>query len=124
MGGSQAGNAGGDLMPPIVNSIKIDTSILDKMTAEMQSKANDITYKFGSLISGDWAMAVPVDTSALKNSILSESGMEGMLYVAQDGVEYGVYVELGTSKMAARPALIPAVEKWREQYLTAFNGLF
>lgn len=30
--------------------------------------------------------------------------------VIHDGVEYGVFVELGTSRMAARPALVPAFE--------------
>ncbi len=28
-----------------------------------------------------------------------------------DGVEYGVFIELGTSKRAARPALVPAFNK-------------
>ena len=31
-------------------------------------------------------------------------------WIIRDGVEYGIYVELGTSRMSARPSLIPAVE--------------
>jgi hypothetical protein len=31
--------------------------------------------------------------------------------IIHDGVEYGIFVELGTSRMAARPNLVPAFEQ-------------
>ena len=111
-------------MTAVVGSVQIDTSILDQMTAEMQGKANEITEKYGTQVAADAAMNAPVDTSALRNSIVAESVMEGNNFIIQDGVEYGIYQELGTSKMAAQPFMVPALEKWREAYLAAFAGLF
>lgn len=47
-----------------------------------------------------------VDTGALKNSIVAEQ--DGDDAIVSDGVEYGVHLEYGTVKMAARPWARPA----------------
>jgi len=61
----------------------------------------------------------------LRNSILSESKMTGELtFTVQDGVEYGIFNEFGTSKMAAHPFMIPAIEKWARKFQDAFRDLF
>lgn len=54
----------------------------------------------------------PVDTGRLRSSITNEIGEDGDGLVATIGtnVEYAPYVELGTSKMAAQPFLLPALE--------------
>lgn len=54
----------------------------------------------------------PVDTGRLRSSITNEIGQDGGGLVALIGtnVEYAPYVELGTSKMAAQPFLLPALE--------------
>ena len=54
----------------------------------------------------------PVDTGRLRSSITNELGQDGDGLVATIGtnVEYAPYVELGTSKMAAQPFLLPALE--------------
>lgn len=51
----------------------------------------------------------PVDTGFLKNSIqvTFPDDLTGVVFVA---AEYGIYVELGTRRMAARPYLRPALE--------------
>lgn len=51
-----------------------------------------------------------VDTGALRASY-NVSEVNRFLYRIQDGVEYGIYLEFGTEKMAARPHLRPALEK-------------
>ena len=108
-----------------VGGIKIDTSVLDKITAEMKPKAREIVNKYGVAISGDAAKRAPLDTGALRNSILAASRMiADMAYRIQDAVTYGIFQELGTSKMAAQPFLVPAVEAWREKFLKAFGELF
>ena len=105
--------------------ITIDTSILDKMTAEMKPKARAIVNKYGVAIAGDAAKRSPKDTHALENSILAASQMiSDMVYRIQDAVEYGIFQELGTYKMAAQPFIVPAVEAWREKFLKAFGELF
>lgn len=54
----------------------------------------------------------PVDTGRLRSSITNEIGQDGQGLVATIGtnVEYAPYIELGTSRMAAQPFLLPALE--------------
>ena len=112
-------------MSTSVGGIKLDTAILDRMTAQMRPKAAAIVEEHGLAIASEAAQGAPVDTAALRNSLLSESGMTGdMEFTIQDGVEYGVFQELGTSKMAAQPFLVPAVERRRAAFLSAFKELF
>jgi len=108
-----------------IGGLTIDTSVLDRITAELAPKAGRIVNTYGLKIASDWAADVPVDTGTYRNSIPSESGMTGDLtFTAQDGVEYGVFVELGTSKMAARPSLTPAIEHNSKSFFDAFKELF
>ena len=108
-----------------VGSVKLDTRLLDKITAEIQPKASRVVNTYGIAIAGEAAKNAPLDTGALRNSILSESTMTGDLsYTVQDGVEYGVFLELGTSRMSARPFMLPALEAWRQRFENAFSELF
>jgi HK97 gp10 family phage protein len=116
-----------------VSGLYLDTSILDRMTAEAKPKAAKIVKKYGIKIAGDAAKAAPVASMAssgyvggsLRNSILSESHMDGdMTFIVQDGVEYGIYNEYGTSRMAAQPFFVPAIEANRQKFLDAFAELF
>lgn len=57
-----------------------------------------------------------VRTGRLRNSITyGVDTNEPAVYIGSN-VEYAPYVELGTSKMRARPFLKPAVENYGEQY--------
>lgn len=53
----------------------------------------------------------PVDTGRLRSSITHEmlSGGGSLIGRVGSNVEYAAYVELGTSRMAARPYLRPAL---------------
>ena len=103
----------------------LDTAVLDRITAQMRPKARMIVNKYGLAITGEASKLAPVDTSALRNSILSESKMTGdMTFTVSDGVEYGVYQEFGTSKMAAQPFMTPAIEAWAKRFQDAFAELF
>ena len=113
--------------------VYLDTSVLDKITAEMKPKASKIVNKYGLLMMTDAAKLAPVATmessgyvgGALRNSILSESKMTGDLtFTISDGVEYGIWQNYGTSRMAAQPFLEPAIETWRQRFLDAFSELF
>lgn len=55
----------------------------------------------------------PVDTGRLRSSIATEMSRDSKGVVAYVGsnVEYAIYLEMGTSRMAARPYLIPALSR-------------
>lgn len=58
----------------------------------------------------------PVDTGRLRNSITYETRtLQKEVYIGTN-VEYGPYVELGTSRMAARPFLRPAASNHSKEY--------
>jgi len=105
--------------------VKIDTVVLDQIVADLPRKASAVVQKYGEQIAGVAAALTPKDTHALENSIPSESELEEPLkFVVQDGVEYGIYQEIGTYKMAAHPFLVPAVEQYAEMYFDAFREIF
>ena len=63
-----------------------------------------------------------IDTGFYLNSIESGVHSPDTAYV-KDGTTYGVYQEFGTRKMAARPHLIPAAEKFGKLISEKFTEL-
>lgn len=55
-----------------------------------------------------------VDTGRLRNSVTHQNDKD-TVYVGTN-VEYGVYVEMGTSKMRSRPYLGPAITEHVNEY--------
>lgn len=53
-----------------------------------------------------------VDTDALRGSMHVENAGSFTQQIA-DGVEYGIYLELGTERMSARPFVVPVFEDWK-----------
>lgn len=79
---------------------------------------SDIVLSFGTSPSapGD---PPGVDTGALRSSIHWDP--EGKTrWIIADGVIYGLHLELGTSKMAARPFVGPVFMEWRQRKLGAY----
>lgn len=107
-----------------LEGVTLDTTLLDKLTAEMLPRASKVVQKYGIAMAADAAMNAPVDTGTLRGSIVSESHMIGpLLYELQDGVEYGAYVEFGTSRQAAQPFMIPAIEGKKDEFIQAFTDI-
>ena len=66
----------------------------------------------------------PVDTGRLRNSISTAvDDSEEAAYIGTN-VEYAPYVELGTSRMAARPFLKPAATEHGEEYKAIAKAAF
>ncbi len=108
-----------------VGGVTLDTTILDKLMVEVPLGASKIVETFGLKIASEAAQNAPVDTGALRNSVLSESHLEQpLLFIVQDGVEYGVFQEFGTSRIAAQPFMVPAIEANREPFQDALKALF
>lgn len=60
-----------------------------------------------------------VDTGALRASMQVQRIGQAHYRVA-DGVEYGIYLELGTLRMAARPFVVPVIEDWSRSVFARF----
>lgn len=108
-----------------VGGVFLDTSLLDAMSAEIEEKAALLIEDVGGEVLKDVLQLVPVDKGDLAQSYLEESGMTSKLtYTIRDGVPYGIFQELGTSKMAAQPHVVPAVEDGEAELIQAFTELF
>jgi len=128
-----------------VNSIRLDTRELDRLTAQLEPKAEEIISATAIQIEGIAKTRVPVgETGNLKSSIQAEPAGR-LRWIINVASEYGIYVELGTGRrgaasniqrpegvsyagywagMAARPFLIPAVESVRAKFSQMWGDLF
>jgi HK97 gp10 family phage protein len=103
---------------------KLDTRVLDRMIAEHEREASQIVRAGSFAVQGHAQDKAPVDTGALKNSLEAEERSGPLAWWVHDGVEYGIYQELGTSKMAAQPFLTPAVEIVRRRWGDMWKDFF
>jgi len=103
--------------------VRLDTRVLDAIIAAMPQKAEELVAAGAEAVQGRAAAKAPVDTGALRNSI-SAGFFRSLLWHVGDGVEYGIYQELGTSRMAAQPFMVPAVEWARPEYNKSWRKLF
>lgn len=55
-------------------------------------------------------VTIKVDRTILDRIIANVADAKTKRHVIADGVEYGIYVELGTSRMSAQPFLVPSFE--------------
>lgn len=92
--------------------IKEDLSelILQAATSQIEKALE----KVGMEAERNAKLACPVDTGRLRNSI-SHTHDKNTAYVGTN-VEYAPYIEFGTSKMAARPYLEPAIADHLNEY--------
>jgi len=90
--------------------------VLDKTDAAVDQVKHglvNLITEAAILVQAQAAMRAPVRTGYLRNSIRVEKlpspdDLEGVVGV---GAHYGVYVEFGTRRMAARPYVAPAVDE-------------
>lgn len=92
-----------------VTNVKLDMSVLDKFAANFDGNVEKALAALALQAEGYAKTLAPVDTGALMNSIHTERQMR-LVYWVMDGVEYGIYQELGTGRMSAHPFMIPAFE--------------
>ena len=104
-------------------NIIVDTAGLDNIMASLPGKTTELLQRGALGVESTAIQLAPVDTGALRNSIGTEQQSPFMFWV-MDGVNYGVYQELGTYKMRAQPFMTPAVESHRDEIIASFAGLF
>lgn len=90
--------------------VVIDTKELERIAAQLDGNTDKVLQIVARRVEQGAKMLAPVDTGALRNSIMTEKMGENYWQV-HDGVEYGIYQEFGTRYMAAHPFMTPAAEQ-------------
>ena len=96
---------------------------LDKIAADLRPRASEIVRKTAADIEARAKTTVPVDTGNLKNSIQTEMEPDSTEAIVGTAVNYSVYVEYGTRRMAAKPYMTPAAEAARPAFEAAMKTL-
>lgn len=93
-------------------------SRIPQIVAQMPAKADLVVQKTALDIEATAKGLAAVDTGAMMSSIQAQPTGQ-MSAVVNCGVEYGIYVEYGTYKMAAQPFMVPATEAHRGPFYSA-----
>lgn len=115
----------------MASTVRKDTRKLQQLIRETPDKAdqlvrgaaqeivNDIVLAFSDQSPSPPGQPPGVDTGELRAS-MGWTADGRLRAVVHDGVEYGVYLELGSEKMPARPFVAPVVEEWRQRKFGQF----
>jgi hypothetical protein len=111
-----------------VTGIRLDTAELDRLTAELTPKAERVIKSTAFAVQGEAAKRAPVDTTALATSINAKP-VQTLLWRVSDGMEYGIYQELGfhhwlSGRFIQNAFMVPAVEFIRPHFESAWGALF
>lgn len=104
-------------------TVQVLSNRLPQISAGLEAKASEIVRRTALNIEAHAKRIVPVDTGNLKNSIQTAMEPDGLEAEVGTAVEYGPYVEWGTSHQSAQPYLGPAAEAERGPYRKAMAGL-
>lgn len=88
-----------------------DLSVADMLESEIEKIKSGLqkgVAKGGEIVKSEAKSLCPVDTGHLRDSISKRAA--GNSCDIGTNVEYGIYQEFGTYKMAAHPFLYPALE--------------
>ncbi len=104
-------------------TIRIEGSGLSRIREQVRSRVETAVAKVAHGIEEDARRRAPVRTGFLRSSIEAipaDAAEPGVVeWEVGAAAPYGVFVELGTSKMPPRPFLIPAAEAGRKPFLDA-----
>lgn len=88
----------------------------------MRGRAEQAVAKTVFDIEGRAKGSAPVDTGNLRDSITGDAA--GLSGTVSTNVEYAIYQEYGTSRMAAHPYMIPAAEAAASAFFQEMRSIF
>lgn len=95
------------------NNVILDLSGLEKLNGNRERVERMLPQKMAQDAETYAKLEVPVDTGALKNSIIAEPENR-TTWILHDGMQYGIHVEFGTTRMSAHPFFLPAVMRVKQ----------
>ena len=98
-----------------MSDVEITSDNRDQFHDEFDAAIERALEKVGLVAEGYAKRLCPVDTGRLRNSITHALEGDRAVLIGTD-VEYGRYVELGTTRSKAQPYLRPAAEGHASQY--------
>lgn len=98
------------------------TSRIPAIAAGMRPQARALVMATAANIEATAKTLAPVDTGNLRSSIQHQPKGDLAAEVTV-GAEHGIYVEMGTTKMAAQPYLVPAVESQAGAFRAGLRSL-
>ena len=102
--------------------VTVDTRGLERAVAQMRPKLRQVIQIAARNVEAEAKRRVPVDTGATRNSIAVTTESDGLGASIGPSTEYSAYLEFGTSRMAARPYMRPALEKERGPFIAAVTA--
>lgn len=97
---------------------------MEDATTVIETTADEMVEYMVSLAIGD----CPVRTGQLRDSIRVEGSFPSYMIIADAvdkyGVEYGQFVEFGTSMQQAQPFMWPAIDRGVAQYASVFKEVY
>lgn len=96
--------------------VEVRENNAEAFKAAMNAAVARALEEVGLVAEGHAKAACPVDTGRLRNSITHVVDPDGHGVSIGTNVEYGRYVELGTSRAKAQPFLHPAATEHAEEY--------
>jgi HK97 gp10 family phage protein len=108
---------------PAFGTVEVRYNKVPQLSGNLKKLAKETVEGAALNTEGIAKSLIPVDTGAGRNSIQAMKGETDLTWVVGVGVEYGIYLEYGTSRMPAHPFMTPAVEIVRPQFLSAMGEI-
>lgn len=103
-------------------TVEIKFNRFPTLEADMRKAVSEVVRKTAFEVEAGTKQRAPVDTGLLRNSYNTEMESE-LSAVVGTNVEYAVFQELGTRKMASQPHLTPAAEAQRQPFVAALSKI-
>ena len=102
--------------------VRVVSNRIPALPAAIRAAVAAEVQKAGFRIEADAKAKVPVKTATLQRSIHTVMSNGGLTGTVGPSVFYGLFVELGTRRMGARPYMRPAAEKNLPTFLAAVKS--
>jgi len=104
--------------------LEVKSNRFPEIVGQMREKASAAVRATAFSVEGIAKTKVAVDTGNLKNSIQAQVSDDPLSAEVATNVEYAVYQEYGTYKMAAHPYMTPAAEAAFPPFVQAMVEIF